>query len=255
MSRRPWGKRVLVRATTESLDLTLLEIGAAAAVVAIGAFVQGTIGFGIALVAVPFIAMIEPDLLPGPFVASLFLALLMVWRERTAVEGGPIALSSLGLILGTAAGAALLVIVPRDDLPELFAVLILIAIALSACGVQVPIGRASLIVAGAIGGIMGTMAGVHGAAMALLYQAETGERVRATLAAFFIAGYAISLLGLAVVDRFGRIELLAGLALCPGILAGWLLAPVAISRLDPGRLRPAILAISALAAVALFATG
>lgn len=238
------------------MDLTLFEIGAGAGIVAVGALVQGTIGFGIALVAVPFIALIEPDLLPGPFLlASLFLALLMIWRERTALEPGPIAFSILGLILGTVVGAALLVTLPKDDLPELFALLILIAIALSACGVHVPIGRASLIVAGAIGGIMGTMAGVHGAAMVLLYQAETGRRVRATLAAFFIAGYAISLLALAAVGRFGGPELLAGLALCPGILVGWLLAPLGISRLDTGRLRPTILIISALAAVAVFVTG
>ena len=102
---------------------------------------------------------------------------------------------------------------------------------------------------------MGTMGGVHGPAMALLYQAEAGERVRATLGAFFIAGYAISIAGLALIGLFGWRELRLGLALGPGILLGWLLAPLAIARLDPVLLRPVILTVSALAALVLLVKG
>lgn len=238
------------------LDPTAIDLLLATLIVAAGALVQSTIGFGVALVAVPFLVMLDPTLVPGPFLlASLVLALLMILRDRIAIDLSEIRPAILGLAIGTGLGAGALLVVPEDDLPELFGVLILLAIGTSVLGVRVRIDTVSLLVAGLAGGIMGTMAGVHGPAMALLYQAETGERVRATLGAFFVVGYAISIAGLVMVDLFGRDELVAGLVLSPGALLGWLLAPSAIARLDPVRLRPIILSVAALAAVAMVITG
>jgi uncharacterized membrane protein YfcA len=244
------------RAGTPLRDLTIIDLLLATLIVAAGALVQSTIGFGVALVAVPFLVMLDPSLVPGPFLlASLVLALLMILRDRIAIDLSDIRSAILGLVIGTGFGAGALLVVPEDDLPELFGVLILLAIASSVLGVRVKIGAASLLVAGLLGGIMGTMAGVHGPAMALLYQAERGERVRATLGAFFVVGYAISIAGLVMVDLFGRDELAAGLALSPGVILGWLLAPLAIARIDTSKLQPIILTVAALAAIAMVVTG
>lgn len=234
------------------IHLPAFDLMLGAAVCALGAMVQSTLGFGLALVSVPFLVLIDPALVPGPFLlASLVLALLMVLRDRVALDLFEIRAAILGLLGGTLIGAAALLVVPKDDLPAWFGALILLAIGLSALGVRIPIGRASLLAAGVIGGLMGTMGGLHGPAMALLFQAERGERVRAMLGAFFIAGYAISLLGLGAVGLFGWRETVAGLGLTPGIVIGWALAPQLIRRLDPATLRPSILIVSGAAAVLL----
>ena len=47
------------------MELSLLRIVAAMGVVGLGAIVQGTIGFGMAVVAAPFLYQIDPVLVPG----------------------------------------------------------------------------------------------------------------------------------------------------------------------------------------------
>ncbi|MDX1541019.1 MAG: TSUP family transporter, partial [Geminicoccaceae bacterium] len=208
------------------------------------------------LISVPFLVMIDPLLVPAPFLfASLVLALLMVVRDRIAIDVGEIKVAVVGLVIGTAVGAGTLLVVSKDNLPELFGGLILLAVAISAFGLRARIGRASLLTAGAIGGVMGTMGGVHGPAMILLYQGQSGARVRASLGAFFVFGYTISLVGLWLIGLFDGPAFLHGVALCPGILVGWLMAPLLIRRLDATRLRPIILIVSAVAALLLLIGG
>lgn len=225
-------------------------------VIGLAAAVQSTVGFGLALIAIPPLVLIDPGLVPGPFLlASLLLGLLMVWREAGAVELRTLAIPILGLFAGTGAGAAALLVIPAGHLPQIFGILILLAIAASASGLRVRVNAASLFTAGGLGGLIGTMAGVHGPPMVLLMQSRPGPHIRATMGAFFVAGYAISLLGLAAVGLFGLEELLLGLALCPGILLGWLVAPVLIRRVDQQRLRPLILWLATVAALSLLVVG
>ena len=55
----------------------------------LGAWVQGTIGFGVALVAAPLLVLVDPGLVPGPLLAAAVPLNLLVWyREREAVESG-----------------------------------------------------------------------------------------------------------------------------------------------------------------------
>jgi hypothetical protein len=57
--------------------------------------------------------------------------------------------------------------------------------------------------------------------------------------------------GLWWVDKFGLDELLAGLSLAPAVLAGFFLSRFATPYVDRSSLRPAILAITVLSAVAI----
>lgn len=63
-----------------------LELAVACVVVAAGAAVQGGVGFGMNLVAAPLLALIDPDLVPGPAIAvaaGVFLAVVLnIGRPR-----------------------------------------------------------------------------------------------------------------------------------------------------------------------------
>jgi uncharacterized membrane protein YfcA len=109
------------------------------------------------------------------------------------------------------------------------------------------------VVAGIASGFMGTATSVGGPPMALLYQHETGPRIRATLSIYFLVGCITSLIGYRWAGLLGGEPLLAGLALVPGTLAGYALSGPAAARLDAGKMRPAVLALCALAALAAIA--
>jgi endonuclease/exonuclease/phosphatase family metal-dependent hydrolase len=82
--------------------------------------------------------------------------------------------------------------------------------------------------------------------MALLYQHESGPRVRGTLSAYFLIGIMMSLVGLHLVGRFGWVELIHTAVLLPGTLLGYALSRRTAAWLDRGYTRAGILALATL---------
>ena len=70
---------------------------------------------------------------------------------------------------------------------------------------------------------------------ALVYQRETPSRIRAALLPFFALANPISLIGLAAVGMFGWREIYASALLLPGLVAGYLAAPLLMRILSPAR--------------------
>lgn len=235
------------------LEPTTFQLIAGTLIMVAGSLLQASVGFGIALFVVPLLVLLNPVFVPGPMLfASLFLAAIMAFRGWSAIDLKKLGLAGVGLFVGTAAGALALMIVAADKWPKLFAVFILAAVALSASGIHIPVTRRNLVAAGIISGVMGTISGIHGPPMALLYQRETGNIVRATLAIFFVMAYAIALIALGTIGLFGKKELLLGLTLAPGVIAGYIVARFSTKLLDRGYwLRLAILTVASLSAIAL----
>jgi uncharacterized membrane protein YfcA len=232
--------------------LPLAAMIAANAVMAIGSALQASVGIGLALLAVPFLALIDPHLVPGPMLlAASLVAFASAWRDRHALEVKSFGLSLLGLAIGTVAGAVALSAVNAAYLNKVFAVLVLLAVALSVSGLHVRPTQPALFLGGGASGLMGTMAGIHGPPMALVLQNARPERARAMLGAFFFVAYVGSVLALAAVGLFGMLELKLAAALLPGVVAGVLVAPLLARHLSPARLRVAILGISATSALVL----
>ncbi len=222
-----------------------------------GSLLQASIGFGIALFVVPLLVLLNPAFVPGPMIlAALFLAAVMAFRGWSAIDPKKLSLAGVGLFVGTAAGALGLLVVAADKWPKLFAVLILLAVALSASGIHLPVTGRNLVAAGIISGIMGTISGIHGPPIALLYQREKGDIVRATLAVFFVMAYTVALVALWLIGLFGEKEFLMGLTLSPGVIAGYIVARFSTKILDRGYwLRVAILTVASLSAIALLLKG
>jgi uncharacterized membrane protein YfcA len=235
---------------TEALSMP--ELGAAAFVVTVGALVQGTVGFGLALVAAPFLVLIEPRLVPGPLIlAGLLLTFLIGHRERHAIDYSGMRWGLTGRLPGTAVGALTLAAIPASEMALALGALVLLAVAMSASALSLSPTRGTLLGAGVLSGFMGTIASIGGPPMALLYQHASGPRIRGTLSGYFVAGALMSLVALALVGRFGAEEIRAGLALLPGILLGFAFSRRTAPLLDGGQTRPAVLAVSAAAALSL----
>jgi uncharacterized membrane protein YfcA len=102
---------------------------------------------------------------------------------------------------------------------------------------------------------MGTSSGLGGPAVAVLYQNEPGDRVRSTLAGYFLIGAVMSLAALAWAGRMGRAEATLSVGLLPGIVVGFLASRKSSAWLDRGRTRGAVLVVAAVAGVASIARG
>jgi len=221
------------------------------AVVGAGAALQGSIGFGLGLMAAPLLVLIEPRLVPAPLLlASGVLTVLLTHRERHAIIMDDLKWSLGGRVLGTLPALAILTAIPGDRLGLAFGALVLLGVGLTASGWHLPPSPRVLLGAGALSGFMATTAAIGGPPMALVYQHESGPRIRATLSAYFVVGVAISLTGLALVGRFGLTEAALAGALLPAILIGFWVSRHTARRLDRGSLRPALLTVSAASAAA-----
>lgn len=219
--------------------------------VAAGSVVQGGVGFGVALVAVPVLVLVDPTLVPGPFlVSALVLNLLMAHREHAHAVAGEVGWAATGRVAGTVVGAALVAALTLQQRELASGLLVLLAVALSVGGLHLPVTRPALAGAGAGSGITGTLAGIGGPPMALVYQHHPGPHVRANMAWLSIIGTVQSALALAVVGAFGTEQAWQGLLLVPGTVAGFAASGPLARFLDGSWTRPAILAVATVGGLA-----
>jgi uncharacterized protein len=227
---------------------SLTEFLIASLVVAIGSALQSSVGFGFALMSAPILAFIDPKLVPGPLILAVTLLLVLTAvREHQSMD-----LTGIGWVLFGRVPGTVLAIVALDAMSERgitigLGVLVLVAVAISLLRVNLPRTPPLLTIAGLISGLMGTTSGLGGPAVAVLYQHEPGNRVRSTLAGYFLIGAIMSLSALAFAGRLGRAEATLSLGLLPGILIGFLSARKTSAWLDQGRTRTAVLLVAAMA--------
>lgn len=221
---------------------------------AAGACLQGAIGFGLGLVAAPVLALVDPGLVPGPVLAAgIPLTAGVLVRDRRGLDLGAVRWALAGRLAGTLAAAAVVAVLPERPLAIVFALLVLLAVGLSAAGWSVRPTRRRLLGAGAASGFMGTATSIGGPPIALLYQRSSGPELRSVVGTVLAFGAVASVLSLAAVGEFGRDELEATLLLVPGVLAGYLASGPLGRWLDRAWLRPAVLVFAAVSAVVVLA--
>lgn len=227
-----------------------VEVALANVALMAGAIIQGAVGFGAMLVAVPFLLLIEPDLVPGSaLLASVPLGVAILARDRAHGHLRDMAWPLVGRVIGAPIGVAILVTVPREPLGVLFGVLLLAAVAASATQWSVEPTDRNGFVGGAISGFSGTTVGVGGPPVAIVYQRDAGPVLRANLSRYFLVGLLISLVSLSIGGELGADRVRDGAVLIPGLMAGFALSGRAAHVLDRGWARPAVLAVSGLSAV------
>lgn len=219
-------------------------------VIATASCLQGSIGFGFALVAAPLLILIDPSFVPGPvMVNSAVLTLFILLREHQSVDLTAVRWAVLGNVAGTALAGTALSLVGAYGFSLLFSAVVLAAVFLSAMGFHPRVTQRNLIVAGAASGFMGTTSSIGGPPMALLFQAERGAVLRGNLSAYFLCSTLIGLSMLTFIGRFGKTEVELARSLLPGLFLGFVLSLRTSRFLDRGATRPLVLGLSGAAAV------
>lgn len=226
------------------------------ATVAIGALVQGTIGFGINVIAAPVAAIVQPDALPA---AMIVLALPMTagsaYRERQHIDREGVLFSTLGRLPGVAIGGYAVSRLDPTALPTWIGGFVVLAAVMSVLSSNLRVTPLASAWVGTVAGIMGTMSSVGGPPLALLYQRAPGPVLRSTLGATFLIGSLLSLAALALAGRVEPWHWGLGLALSPAVGLGLVASRGLHARVDAGWLRTAVVGFACAAGLAVMAKG
>ena len=239
-------------ALLDSVSISLWQYVLAILVVAVGAMIQGSLGFGLGLVSAPALALIDATFIPGPLLlVGVAVTLTVFLRERGAVDWKGMKWAIFGRVIGTIAGGWAVVAFSKDAVIVLVAVLVLAGVLMTSIGWKIKTNRTTLSAAGLVSGVMGTLTSVGGPPMALVYQRETAQKLRATLAGFFLVGATFSLLTLAVSGGMSQHDFALGALMLPGYVIGMIANRWASRFLDKGYSRVAVLTFSALSSIVL----
>ncbi len=214
--------------------------------VVLGALIQGSIGFGLNLVVVPVVALIQPAALPA---AMIIMALPMTagsaLREHDRIDRPGVIWATMGRIPGVALGAWIVSQLEPETLALLIGGFVVLASFLSVISPAIRVRPGSAAAAGFLAGLMGTASSIGGPPIALLYQNAPGPVVRSTLGATFLIGTALSLGALAIAGQVTTWHWLVGAALFPAIAIGLYASRWSHDWLDAGWLKPCVIVFAA----------
>jgi uncharacterized protein len=224
--------------------------------VAFGALIQGSIGFGLGFAAAPAMTLIRPEAVPATLlILTIPMVVIIALRERNSINVRGFLLITAGRIPGTLVGVLILVVVPASFLAVALGSLILAGVIMSVIGTSFELRDRNQFAAGFASGIMGTAAAIGGPPVALVYQDRPGGELRSTLSLAFVVGVIMSLVGLAIAGKVHVWHALFTLELLPGLLLGLLVSNFAAPFLDKRWLRPAVLIFAAVSAVVVIVKG
>jgi uncharacterized protein len=223
-----------------------------AAAVLLASCLQASIGFGMGMFAAPIVAIVNPALIPGTLIMlATFVTLVVSVREREDIDLNGAKWALVGRVPGTIAGALLLAALPERGLAVLLAGVVLLGVVLAGAGWIPAARRRNVVLAGAASGILGTATSIGGPPMALVWQRNSGARLRGTMSGFFLIGSLMSLAMLWLTGAVGTHTLWTFALLVPATVVGYVLSRYVNRFLDPARLRRVAITVSALGATVL----
>lgn len=223
-----------------------------AAAILLASCMQGSIGFGMGMLAAPFVALVDPSLIPGTLIMlATLVTILVVAREHQQIDLQGTGWALAGRVPGTVAGALLLAMLPDKALALVLAGVVLGGVLLTSVGWAPVPHRRNLVLAGAASGVLGTATAIGGPPMALVWQKVTGARLRGTMSGFFLVGSVLSLVVLAIGGEIDRHSVMSFLLLSPAVVLGYLLSRLMNRVLDRQRQRWLAISVSAVGAVVL----
>jgi hypothetical protein len=222
-----------------------------AATLVVAACVQGLVGLGLGLVTAPIVILLAPELMPDLmlWLAMLFPFVTLV-REHHQIHWPGLGWSLPSRIVGTGVGVLVVASFEPTALGIPVGIMVLLSVLLTIRAVELPLNPGTLSVAGFVSGITGTATSIGGPPMAILYQHRHPQQIRSTLGLYFIAGAALSLLGLGLAGALELEHFLLALALAPALVLGFALSRVLDRWIPRHHIRTGVLLVCALSAVA-----
>lgn len=234
------------------MTATAAGFAVVAVAVLLASCLQASIGFGMGMLAAPVVAIVDPALIPGTLIMlATFVTLIVSVRERAAIDLSGTKWALVGRVPGTIAGALLLAALPEKGLAVMLAAVVLLGVVLTTAGWVPAPRRRNVVLAGATSGLLGTATSIGGPPMALVWQGNSGARLRGTMSGFFLVGSLMSLAALWFTGAVSSHTLMTFAVLAPATVVGYVLSRYVNRFLDPARLRWLAIGVSATGAVVL----
>ena len=220
-------------------------------VVILGSVCQGAISMGFGLIAAPILILINPDFVPAPMImCGLTLSIFVLIKNKQYSDVSALKFSLIGRFIGTFIAIGIIYHISKEIFSIVFGIIILLAVIITRIKANWNLTPGKLFSAGIISGIMATLTSIGSPPMGLLYQNQKGKIIRGTLSGFFTVGAAVSLISLGFVGKVTLLELKLYLTIFPALVIGFWFSKYTIDFLDKGYIRPLILFISSLSALA-----
>lgn len=217
--------------------------------IALAGLVQGTLGFGFAIVATPVLAMIHPDLVPVPLILLVFpLTVAMSLREFSHLDLRGVGWILLGRVPGMLIGLGMLIYASRQTLELAIAAIVLLAVVVVGTGVHIVFNRVTQVAAGLVSGITAAVAAMGGPPIALIYRSRPGGVMRSTLATIFALGFFITMTGLLSAGQVHLRHVKLALMQLPALSVGLFASRFFVGRLEGAPLRAGVLLLATFAA-------
>lgn len=224
-----------------------------AVAVFLGTLIQRLSGAGYGMFAAPVMVLVAPEWMPGTvLLVGFVIGLGAILNTQDAIQWRDLPPGFAGRILGAGIAAYIAAaVVGTDALAVIVGIIVLFAVALTLMGLSFPITPGSLFVAGAIGGIMGTLTGIGAPPMAILYSNVETRRSAATQNAFYGFGTLVAIIALSVAGVLTLAQVAFAASLAPLVPAAlWLSKPLAV-RFERGAIRPWALGLATCSAITL----
>ncbi len=222
-------------------------------VIVVAGIVQSSVGLGFGLVAAPALMFINPALVPGGVIfLGTLVSFLSAVRDLPQVNLRYVGAGLAGRIPAALLAASLVALASPELFELLFALSMLVAVALSVLAPRFDPTGPRVAAAGVVSGLMGTMTGVGAPPFGIALQNAPAHEMRATLNAVLLLGAIVSMVALATFGEFGAVDIVQGAALVPAALAGFWVARFVIR--DPrtgSMLRPIVLGLCVVSSVVL----
>ncbi|WIY83329.1 sulfite exporter TauE/SafE family protein [Propionimicrobium sp. PCR01-08-3] len=217
-----------------------------------GGLIQGVIGFGMGVVASPILALVYPELVPVSVVmAASLMPVVTLIDEGRELDWRALGWIMLGRVPATMLGIYLVLILPVSALQMLIGVVVLVMVLLESVRIAIPRNRGTLFGSGFLAGVTGGSSGIGGPPIAIVLSHDEPARVRATLAAAFLFGSAVSLAGFAASGTLHTNSVVVGAVMAPTAVAGLLIARRLRKHIGRRGFKIGVLALSTISAFTL----
>ena len=186
-----------------------------------GAITQSAIGIGFGIPAC-FLVLLEPSMVPSCIILmGSFLAFSNAMLSFNDIIKVDLVYAYSGRIIGSLVAMPLIFFTLGTQIYLIiFGILLLIATYLSAKKWNIVANKKNISIAGIASGLMGTLTGIGGPPMAIVYQNSSAKKVVATLNMFFGIGALFSVILFIFFDLINLPEVMKSVYLAPALIIG-----------------------------------